>query len=396
VKTEVAYCTIIARNYLPKALALAESLRRHMDGAVLDILVTDADEQSSMVEFEGVRYLTTADLEIPARQLLELAAMYDVVEFATAVKPLLLTKLLSTYAQVSYLDPDTYVVSPMTELSPAIAASANGLLLTPHFLDPSPPGQEHFSESHLLYVGVYNLGFCAVDRRALPFLQWWWGHLSTECVHDVLAGLFVDQKWVDIGSVLFGGSSFRHYGYNVSIANLHERAIQQDDMGYVVGAGPDRLRLFHFHAFDADKPEQLSARFSYEADADAAAVTSLSYEYSRAVVSKRSLTGAPPPYRFGTDTTGRRISRRIRGAYRAGVLSGAAGQLPSPFVSSEAPAYEAWRRGAWKLVTRQLVGDAIKSARCVLPEEYGVLKDKFPKAAKAVSARYVPKTGIWR
>jgi hypothetical protein len=39
---------------------------------------------------------------------------YDLVEFATAVKPLLLTALLERTEQVFYLDPDTYVTSPIS------------------------------------------------------------------------------------------------------------------------------------------------------------------------------------------------------------------------------------------------------------------------------------------
>jgi hypothetical protein len=188
-------------------------------------------------------------LGLPERQVLELAMSYDLVEFATAVKPLVLQALLREHEQVAYLDPDTYAVSPMEELSPALDAS-NGLLLTPHFLDPVPPTSE-FDEGHLLHVGSYNLGFCAVDRRAGDFLDWWWGHLQTECLHDPIAGLFVDQKWVDLGSVLFGGTGLQHRGYNISFVNLHERPIGRDGDGYVIAGTDDRLRLYHFHAFAA-------------------------------------------------------------------------------------------------------------------------------------------------
>ena len=74
-------------------------------------------------------------------------------------------------------------------------------------------------------------------------------------------GLFVDQKWVDIGSVLFHATAFRHYGYNVGIGNLHERVIESDADGPYVAKNGDRLRLFHFHAFDPQKPDELSAKF---------------------------------------------------------------------------------------------------------------------------------------
>ena len=147
----------------------------------------------------------------------------------------------------------------MVELPIALEASAGGILLTPHFLGPPPPGADH-SDGHLLLVGVNNLGFCAVDRRSLPALDWWWSHLSTECLYDPLAGLFVDQKWMDIGSSHFQAASFRHPGYNVSVANLWERPLALDDDGYRIASTGDRLRLFHFHAFDSSAPEKLSVR----------------------------------------------------------------------------------------------------------------------------------------
>ena len=115
-------------------------------------------------------------LDLAERTVLELAMSYDLVEFATAVKPLVLRSLLAEHEQVAYLDPDTYVVAPMEELCPALDASAGGIVLTPHYLRPVPPGSQ-FSEGHLLHVGAYNLGFCAVDRRAGEFLDWWWEHL---------------------------------------------------------------------------------------------------------------------------------------------------------------------------------------------------------------------------
>ena len=253
------YCTILSTNYLPKALALAESLRRHEDGAVLRILFIDLAEDDQLPDLPGVVCLSTASLGLSRRSVRELAMSYDLVEFATAVKPLLLQRLLEDADQAVYLDPDTYLTAPMVELPGALEASAGGILLTPHFLGPPPPGADH-SDGHLLLVGVNNLGFCAVDRRSLPALEWWWSHLSTECLYDPLAGLFVDQKWMDIGSSHFQAASFRHAGYNVSVANLWERPLALDADGYRIASTGERLRLFHFHAFDSSAPEKLSLR----------------------------------------------------------------------------------------------------------------------------------------
>ena len=267
--TTRTYCTILSTNYLPKALALAESLRRYENGARLQILFIDHADDATLPVLEGVTCLSTSVLGLPRREVLGLAMSYDLVEFATAVKPLLLRALLRAADQVFYLDPDTYVTSSMVELGPALDASPGGILLTPHFLHPVPAGTG-ISDGHMLLVGVNNLGFCGVDQRTGPFLDWWWSHLRTECLYDPLAGLFVDQKWMDIGSSLFQATTFRHAGYNVGVANLAERPLDEDGEGYLVASTGDRLRLFHFHAFDSSSPTRLSTRSGHTSGDDAA------------------------------------------------------------------------------------------------------------------------------
>ena len=393
--TAPAFCTILARNYLSKALTLSDSLRRHGSDSPLVVFLTDVTAETELPEITGVRWMHPGSLDLPERTMLDLAMSYDLVEFATALKPLVLQSLLEEYEQVAYLDPDTYVTSPMLELGPALDAGA-GIVLTPHFLEPTPAGQQ-FSEGHLLNVGVYNLGFCAVNRNAKEFLTWWWGHLSTECLHDPIAGLFVDQKWVDLGSVLFGATSLRHYGYNVGVGNLHERTVSRDADGYCIATTGDRLRLFHFHAFDPSRPDELSTRFTGSTAhlrADNAAVDDLCKEYAAAVIANTERIGPQPDYIYGSDTTGRRITRRMRHAHRVAVLA-EPGQVPSPFVAAEAAEYEQWRRRSWRLAGRLMLSDVAKGVRCALPEEYESIKRRLPGLTRSLRGRYIEKSGKW-
>ena len=403
--TTPAYCTILARNYLPGALTLSDSLRRHGSSYPLHVFLIDATPFTELPEIDGIEWMTPFALGLPERTVLELAMSYELVEFATALKPLLLQKLLERYEQVAYLDPDTYQVSEMAELGPALSDGA-GIVLTPHYLRPTPPGNV-FTEGHLLVVGVYNLGFCAVDRRARPFLDWWWGHLRWECLHDPIAGLFVDQKWCDIGSVLFGATALQHYGYNVGVGNLHERPIARDADGYYIASSGDRLRLFHFHAFDPERPEELNTRRHMS---DSVGITGeatlhdLSREYAEQVLAKRDALGPQPTYPYNADTTGRPIPRRLRHAYRAaafaasdagtGADDGSAG-LPSPFIAVEADAYDDWRRGARGLTARLIASDLAKGVRCAIPEEYGILRRRLPGLTRRLRERYVEDSGMW-
>jgi hypothetical protein len=391
------YCTILSTNYLPRALALAESLREHENGASLWILFIDHARHDTLPRLPGVECLSTEVLGLPRRTVLGLAMSYDLVEFATAVKPLLLQALLEQSDQVFYLDPDTYVTSTMDELSPSLDASDGGILLTPHFLRPPPPGAE-IGDGHMLLVGVNNLGFCGVDRRATGFLDWWWGHLCTECLYDPLAGLFVDQKWMDIGSSFFEAATLRHSGYNVGVANLPERPLaHDDDDGYLIASTGERLRLFHFHAFDSNTPERLSVRYRHTADnelADDGVVFQLCKEYAGILSSWEQHLGPAPPYPYSVDTRGRRISRQLRRAYLRESLS-SAGSMPSPFEPSDAAAYERWRRGAWRPIARGLLSETAKCVRIVLPEEYDNLKRRFPRLGDRLNDRFSGGTGLW-
>jgi hypothetical protein len=394
-----AYCTILAANYLPKAVTLAASLDRHHPGTVLTVLLIDAKSEAELPEIPplpGVRLVSTAALGIPEREVLHLATIYNLVEFATAVKPLLLKELLADSEQAAYLDPDTYLTSPMVELPIDLAATEGGILLTPHFLEPIGAGAD-LSEGHLLTVGVYNLGFCAVDRRSLSFLDWWWGHLKEECLWDPLSGLFVDQKWCDIGAPLFRAGTWRHYGYNVGVANLHERPVGADADGYVMTSSGDRLRLFHFHAFDPDEPEELSTR-SDESTAHLRkgnpAVDALCVEYAAQLIKHRDLLPEATPYPYNHDMTGRRISRHLRRAYRTQVAA-SGDLLPSPFLAEDAAAYDAWRKSARTSEARGVIGETAKSMRLAFPDEYGRAKKKFPKLAEGIRKRFVHASGIW-
>ncbi len=390
--TQPAYCTILARNYLPAALALSDSLLLHGDGTPLTVFLIDATDQSTLPEAPGVRWMHPGMLDLPERTILELAMSYDLVEFATAVKPLVLRSLLAEHGQVAYLDPDTYVVSPMEELAPALEASPGGIILTPHYIDP-PPAANQFTEGHLLHVGFYNLGFCAVDRRADGFLEWWWGHLRNECLHDPLSGLFVDQKWVDVGGGFFAATSLRHRGYNVSVANLHERPIARDQDGYRVAGTEDRLRLFHFHSFDPERPDELATRRAgSESQEGPGPVQDLAREYAGTVLAKRRQIGPQPAYPYNADTTGRRISRRMRHAYRVAAVA-EDGTLPSPFVSAEAREYDRWRRGARGLAGRLMLSDIAKAVRMALPEEYERIKRRLPGLMTVLRGRLIERSG---
>lgn len=389
-----AYCTILAQNYLPKALALAESLKRQQ-GAILKVMLIDVEEPAELPEIPGVEFLSTEYLGLGRREIHRLAGGYNLVEFATSIKAVLLQRLLEEAEQAAYLDPDTYLTGPMPELGEDLAASPSGILLTPHFL--RPPGTNAFvGEGHLLHVGIYNLGFIAVDRRAGDFLAWWAKHLERECVFDPMSGLFVDQKWLDIGSVFFHATAWEHPGYNVSIVNLHERPVSEVGGSLVLGPDDTPLRLFHFHAFDPARPSELSTRFKVStADirASSEALDKLCHEYAEAVLAFAGQLPPAPPYRYARDTSGHEMGRQVRRAYR--LEYDRQGGLPSPFDPDDKEAYAVWRKRAWKVMSREVAGDAAKAARLTVPTALKAVQTRFPALTGKARQRFVSGSGFW-
>ena len=377
---ELIYCTIVARNYLPQAHSLLASIRAQQPDVPLRILVVDGvpagvGSVSGVVEYDDL-----SALELSEREIVNLTAIYDVVELSTAVKARYLQVLLGDSRRVVYLDPDMYLVTPLAELPDAI--DKHGVVLTPHLLFPIEPGTSFISEGSSLTVGIHNLGFCAVGQDARPFLSWWWSHLERECLIYPLLGLFVDQKWTDMGAVLFNAHTLRHSGYNVGHWNLHERRFERRGGEYVMAADESALRLMHFSGFNPRDPEAISVRQNESLKGKGLgfdALMEISHEYAAVMLEAETRLGSQPPYGFSHDSSGKRMTYRLRRTYRSAVLADGGGPLPpSPFNDAEATEWAHWRRRSLVLQGKNLAPDAALAFKYAFPDAFKAIKTRLP------------------
>ncbi|MCS6890145.1 MAG: glycosyltransferase [Rhodovarius sp.] len=241
----IAYCTICAANYLPFALTLHESLRSAGEQAPFTVFL--ADEVAGRFDPALLPFplVETQRLPIPAH--FDMAARYSVMEMSTAVKPFCIAWLFATTDAdaVVYLDPDILLLRPLSHVHAALAEGAP-LVLTPHATAPLEDGAEP-DDLTFLRTGAYNLGFCAFGRRpgVAEFLSWWGRQLETRCVVDLPAGLFVDQKFLDLAPAMLPGAHILHHpGYNVAYWNLAHRPVTRGPEGWLAGGKP--LHFFHF------------------------------------------------------------------------------------------------------------------------------------------------------
>ncbi len=248
--------TIIARNYLAYARVLAASLARHNPATRLHVIVLDDPGRSIAPEpaFELIR--TDALSFDPPSDFYTMAAIYDVTELATAVKPWVFQHLFDGGASVViYLDPDIEVFDSLGPLEPL--TREHGMLLTPHVTEPLPQDGKRPDERDLLLAGIYNLGFLALSAEAAKdFLPWWRERLRRNCRNDPAQGLFVDQRWIDFAPALFEPGILKDPGYNVAYWNLPHRILTRDDERILVNGRP--LRFFHYSGFSPRTPHLLS------------------------------------------------------------------------------------------------------------------------------------------
>ncbi len=252
----LAAVTIISRNYLAQARTVAKTFLQHEPESRFYLLVVDGLPEGEDFGAD-VTSIDLEELDIP--NLHDMCFKYGVVEFSTAVKPYLLSLLLSKYGEdeAIYFDPDIMIMRRLVELRDAL--TEGDIVLTPHIMRPLPIDGRRPSEQDIMISGAYNLGFIALRRspQSEELLTWWEQRLEDGCRIDVPRGLFTDQKWIDLVPSLFPGTVIlRDPTYNVAFWNLHERSITRAGKDFLVNGAP--ASFFHLSGFHPEEPKKLS------------------------------------------------------------------------------------------------------------------------------------------
>jgi len=339
--------TIVARNYLPQARVLAATFREHHPGAGFSTLVIDGTEADRRDPDAG-EVLLVDDLGLALDEWRPMAAMYTVMEFATALKPAALRHVLRRLAPddaVAYIDPDIQVMQPIVDVFQH--AAATGIALTPHLLQPMPRDGHTPDEAVIMHAGIYNLGFICVGAAAMPMLEWWHQRMRTDAVVDLRNALFTDQRWIDWVPALYSHTIERDPGLNVAYWNIHERPLTVDAEGTVLTAGVP-LRFFHFSGFDPDVPWRLSKhagpnpRGLLSRDPVLAALCA---DYARRL-DEQGFGRRAGSYGFDVASDGSNLHPLVRSAYRRewmAATTGSGSLPPDPFEPSQRDAWARWR-----------------------------------------------------
>lgn len=335
--------TSCAINYLPKARALAESLRRHAPEARLTLCLND--EVPAWLDLDAEpfdRIWLPEDLGYDRGWVFQ----HNVMELCTAVKGRALMRMLeSDEAEFHvYLDPDVYVFNPLEPIADYMEGASIGLV--PHILraEESDVGVR-LTEMSVTEHGIYNLGHLIVrdDANGRAFARWWAARLDRYCFDDRARGLFTDQRWVDLAPAIFDGVRIlRVPNLDVASWNLFGRTIRQNQPGDPASFTVDATPLITYH-FSGTGPKGAHKRIREIFDPGNGATAEIERLYEAAIARHGQAELAVRDCAFDRFDDGTHITSSARKLYRDHQDLQRA--FPDPFAHDTARlTYQSWLR----------------------------------------------------
>jgi glycosyltransferase involved in cell wall biosynthesis len=313
----LVFFTIVSRNYLAYALTLMQSVVAQYPDSKRYLCLADERADDPALDTDLFETVTIDQLGLPDFEAF--VFRYDIMELNTAVKPYMFEWLRMRHPQAGlvYLDPDIYVLRRLDEVARAFEEGKLAVL-TPHLNAPLPDDGKFPTELSLMRTGTYNCGFVAINAahpQSAALIDWWARKLEFDCHVDLEAGLFTDQKWMDMAPGLFPDVIvLRHDGYNVAYWNLAGRSVTPDpDGGYRANGMP--LVFAHFSGVDLTRPE-IYSKHQNRFDANGiGGLRPLYDEYLGKLRDNGHLQHTSKPYAYGRFPDGEKIAPALRRAY---------------------------------------------------------------------------------
>lgn len=310
------FFTIVSRNYLAYALTLMQSVAAQHPDSKRYLCLADERADDPALDTDLFETITIDQLDLPNFDAF--VFRYDIMELNTAVKPYMFDwlRMRNPKAGLVYLDPDIYVLQPLNDVAQAFS---NGKLavLTPHLNAPLSDDGRFPTELSLMRTGVYNCGFVAINAahpQSAKLIDWWSRKLEFDCFVDLEAGLFTDQKWMDMAPGLFPDVMIlRHDGYNVAYWNLISRPIMRAADVYTANGVP--LVFAHFSGVDLGKPGIYSKHQNRFDAAGIGGLRPLYDEYLDKLRDNDHPRHASKPYAYARFADGEKIVPALRRTY---------------------------------------------------------------------------------
>ncbi|MBM6618239.1 glycosyltransferase [Bacillus suaedaesalsae] len=306
-------CTSICANYLPKAMALAESVKKVDSRIKFLVCLTEREVHQVAENFKSFDYIVLSK-DIGFSNFDQFIFKHTIVEASTAVKGQLFRYMLDNFLDEDkfvYLDPDIIVYSEFSELNEVLERES--IVLTPHMLKPGNIDMEISSLKH----GAFNLGFLAIKRseEANRFINWWAERLFFYCYDDIPAGLFTDQKWINLAPGFFNIYILKHFGYNYATWSLLTRNLTKEGENYMVEG--QTLRFIHYSGIDSGSINW--AINEWLGENNTSPFIQLYNDYKKTLKNFGQSILGKIPWSYGYYNSGEFIEKEVREMYKRGL-----------------------------------------------------------------------------
>lgn len=229
------FCTIASPDYVPFVMALHQSLQEQNRAARLHVLVTGHGQphNTETLNFYGPE--DVAAVKFAAEIFNKYETEPDHLRWA--LKPVLISLVLSKVPAVIYVDNDIYFYSDFRFIFNRL--QQHSVLLSPHHREWLPyEKRSNFSVNFT--HGIFNAGFVGTTRKGMPLMQWWAEVCFYHMKKDPDNGFFVDQRYLELMLVMDEQVGvLQHPGCNVAAWNIHQsRRILKNGQVLINGSFP--------------------------------------------------------------------------------------------------------------------------------------------------------------
>jgi hypothetical protein len=238
------YCTYFDHNYLPRGLALHQSLEQHAPGARLWVLcLSDACYRTlRALNLPNLVPLRLEDFEAADPEVAATRPTRSLIEYYFTCSAAWMLHVLNHEQDaewVTYLDSDLFFFASPDPIFDEMKDAAFGIV--PHRFTRRLADQRRF--------GKYNVGWVSARRcdEGFAALRWWRERCIEWCYDRVEGDRFADQRYLDRLPELFPNVHvIEHLGANLAPWNLEDFRVEWRD-GSVQIEGRYPLLFFHFY-----------------------------------------------------------------------------------------------------------------------------------------------------
>jgi hypothetical protein len=248
------FCTLADRNYLVRALALIDSLRRHETGPYT--LYFGCLDELSRIIVEALRLPNVIAIPLHAIEagdepLLAARANRTNVEYYWTLTPTIMRWILQHHPEIdvlTYLDADLYFFSSSERVYDELGAKS--ILIHEHRFTPE---LAHMARES----GIYNVGWVSFRRDAdgLAALEWWRDRCNEWCYQRTENGKFGDQMYLDDWPTRFRGVVvLQNIGAALAPWNVGNYTIEAPE-GQAPTVNGRPVVFYHFHSLQVPRPD---------------------------------------------------------------------------------------------------------------------------------------------